>query len=304
MGVVNSRPISDTAERRDTLVGRRPISLRRASTTAAAYAAFGAVSFIFLLPFAWLFLTSFKPTSDVFRYTSPLSWRTFLPPQPTVANYVSIFTVWDFQRNLLNTLIVSVGQVVGACAISSLAGFVFARLRFRGRDLLFLISMVTAFVPFDVVVVPLYSVVRSLGMVSTYPALFVPFAISPFGVFLMRQAFLEIPRDLDEAATVEGASLVQIFRHVVLPNGRPALVTLALIEFMWSWNSFIWPLVVMQDSTKQVVQVSISTFRTVANYPLFGELFAAASAATIPLLLLFFLLQRYYVRGMLMSGMK
>jgi ABC-type glycerol-3-phosphate transport system permease component len=186
----------------------------------------------------------------------------------------------------------------------SLAAFVFARTRFRGRDTLFALSMLTAFVPFDVVVVPLYSVVRSLDLVSTYAALFLPFVASPFGVFLMRQAFLEIPRDLDEAATVEGASLFQIFRHVVLPNGRPALVTLALVQFMWAWNSFLWPLVVMQDRTKQVVQVTISTFRTAANYPLYGELFAASTAATVPILILFFLLQRYYVRGMLMSGMK
>ena len=276
----------------------------RAGGAALFYLACALVSFVFLLPFVWALLTSFKPTTDVFRYSYPLSWRTFLPPEPTLENYVSLFVRWNFQRDLANSMIVAAGQVVGAGAISALAAFVFARLRFRGRDALFALSMLTAFVPFDVVVVPLYSVVRALGLISTYPVLFLPFAVSPFGVFLLRQAFLEIPRDLDEAATVEGASLVQIFWHIVLPNARPALVTLALVQFMWSWNNFLWPLVAMQDPNRQVVQVSIAKFRTVANYPLFGELFAASAAATIPLLLLFFLLQRHYVRGMLMSGLK
>ncbi|MCC6173911.1 MAG: carbohydrate ABC transporter permease [Chloroflexi bacterium] len=269
-----------------------------------AYVALVVVGFVFLLPFVWMFLTSFKPTEEVFRYASPLTWKTFIPPAPTLQNYRSIFTTWSFHRDLFNTLIAASGQMLGACLFSTLAAYVFARLRFPGRDVLFALTMLTAFVPFDVVVVPLYVVMRSLNLVSTYPALFLPFIFSPFGIFLMRQAFLEIPRELDEAATIEGASPIQIFWHVILPNGRPALVTLALIQFMWSWNSYLWPLVIMQDPNKQVVQVTIAKFRTVANFPLFGELFAAATAATIPILILFFLLQRYYIRGMLVSGMK
>ena len=262
------------------------------------------VGLIFLVPFIWMFTTSFKPTDDVFRYTVPLSWKTFIPPNPTLQNYVSIFGTWNFQRDLFNSMIAAVGQVVGACSLSALAGYVFARLRFPGRDVLFAFTMLTAFVPFDVVVVPLYVVIRDLNMVSTYWALFLPFIFSPFGIFLMRQAFLEIPRELDEAATIEGASALRIFWSIILPNAVPALITLALIQFMWSWNSYLWPLVIMQDPARQVVQVTIAKFRTTANFPLFGELFAAATAATLPLIVLFFVLQRYYVRGMLMSGMK
>ena len=262
------------------------------------------VGVIFLVPFIWMFSTSFKSTDDVFRYTVPLSWKTFIPPNPTLANYVSIFGTWNFQRDLANSMLAAIGQVIGACTLSALAGYVFARLRFPGRDVLFALTMLTAFVPFDVVVVPLYVVVRDLNLVSTYWALFLPFIFSPFGIFLMRQAFLEIPGELDEAATIEGANALRIFWSIILPNAVPALVTLALIQFMWSWNSYLWPLVIMQDPTRQVVQVTIAKFRTTANYPLFGELFAAATAATLPLILLFFFLQRYYVRGMLMSGMK
>jgi multiple sugar transport system permease protein len=262
------------------------------------------IGFIFILPFAWMTLTSLKPTQDVFRYSFPLTWKTFVPPHPTLANYHSIFAQWHFQRDLMNTLIAAAGQVIGCCVVCPLAGFVFARLRFRGRNFLFALVMLTAFMPLEMIVVPLYSVMRSLHLVSTYPALFLPFIFSPFGIFLMRQAFLDIPRELDEAATMDGASLFRIFWSVVLPNARPALITLALIQFMWSWNNYLWPLVIMQDPAKQVVQVSIAKFQSVQNFPLYGELFAASTAATIPILVLFFLLQRYYVRGMLISGMK
>jgi multiple sugar transport system permease protein len=276
----------------------------RLAADVTAYIALFLTGFVFIVPFLWMFLTSFKPTEDVFRYTSPLTWKTFIPPVPTLANYVAIFTTWNFQRDLMNTMIAASGQVIGACLTSTLAAFVFARLRFPGRDVLFAFTMLTAFVPFDVVVVPLYIVMKSLGLVSTYWALFLPFSFSPFGIFLMRQAFLEIPRELDEAARLEGASLIQVFWHVILPNAIPALVTLALVQFMWSWNSYLWPLVIMQDPNRQVVQVTIAKFRTVANFPLFGELFASATAATVPIMLLFFWLQRFYVRGMLVSGMK
>lgn len=278
--------------------------MRRFVSQLTLYLLMGITGFIFLLPFIWMFLTSFKPTSEVFQYTYPLSWKTFIPPNPTLENYRSIFTTWGFHHYLINTLIVAVLQMSGACVFSSLTAFVFARIHFRGRDLLFAVTMLTAFVPFDVIVVPLYSVMKSLNLVSTYMALFLPNIFTPFGIFLMRQAFIEIPRELDESATIEGASLFQIFWHVILPNARPALVTLALIQFMFSWNNFIWPLVIMQNPQKQVIQVALANFRTIANFPLFGELFAGATVATVPILILFFILQRYFVRGMLMSGMK
>jgi ABC-type glycerol-3-phosphate transport system permease component len=145
---------------------------------------------------------------------------------------------------------------------------------------------------------------KSLNLVSTYTALFLPNIFTPFGIFLMRQALMDIPHELDEAATLEGASIFQVFWHVILPNSRPALITLALIQFMFSWNNFIWPLVIMQNPEKQVIQVALANFRTIANFPLFGELFAGATLATVPILILFFALQKYFIRGMLMSGMK
>jgi ABC-type glycerol-3-phosphate transport system permease component len=251
-----------------------------------------------------MLLNAFRPTLDMFRYSYPMTWSTFFPPQPTLGNFRSIFEQWHFERNMLNSLISALGQVIGTCIVCPMAAFVFSRLHFRGRDLLFGIVMVTAFLPLQVIMVPLYVVMRTLNLASTYPALFLPFVFSPFGVFLMRQAFLDIPKDFDEAAIVEGASLYQVFWHIILPNSKPALATLALVQFLWNWNNFLWPLIIMADPEKQVVQVAIAKFQAVQNYPLYGELFAGASIATIPVLLLFLMLQRYYVRGVLMSGMK
>lgn len=282
----------------------RHTEFRLTATDVAKAVVMIAIAFIFVVPFAWMVLTSFKATQDVFRYAAPLTWKTFIPPHPTLENYQHIFTTWDFQRNAMNSFIAATGQVVGASVVCTLAAFVFARLHFRGRDILFGLVMVTAFMPLEAIVVPLYITMRDLHLVSTYPSLFLPFIFSPFGVFLMRQAFLDIPRELDEAATLDGASLIQIFWHIVLPNSKPALVTHALIQFMWSWNNFLWPLVIMQDPNKQVVQVAIASFKSVPNFPLYGELFAASSVATIPILVLFLFLQKYYVRGMLISGMK
>jgi ABC-type glycerol-3-phosphate transport system permease component len=263
-----------------------------------------AVALAFLFPFAWMVLTSFKPTFETFKYSYPLSWKTFIPPDPSWFNYQQIFTEWHFERNILNSIISASGQVLGTCIVCPLAAFVFARIRFPGRELLFGLVMATAFLPLQVIVVPLYIVMRALSLVSTYPALFLPFTFSPFGIFLMRQAFLDIPRELDDAATVDGASLLQIFWHIILPNAKPALATLAVVQFLWNWNNFLWPLVIMADPQKQVVQVAISGLNQVMNYPLYGELFAASTVATIPVLILFLALQRYYVRGLLMSGMK
>lgn len=259
---------------------------------------------IFLLPFLWMILSSFKTTAEIFRYTYPFSWKTLIPPEPTLENFVSIFVRWKFGRKLLNSVLVSSAQVVGTLATCSLAAFVFGRLRFKGRDALFAVVLLSAMIPFEVIMIPLYLVVRSLEIQNTYWALFLPWLAYPFGIFLLRQAFMEIPRDFDEAAMVEGANLFQIFWYVILPNTRPAMVTVALMTFLFSWNQFLWPLIIMQDADKQLVQVALASFTVPSELPAWGEIFAAASVATIPVLILFLALQRYYIRGVVMSGIK
>lgn len=262
------------------------------------------VTFLFIAPYLWMIFSSFKSTADIFRYSFPVTWKTFLPPDPTVANYVQVFVRWGFAQKLFNSLFVAVCQVIGTLAVCSLSAFIFARVRFRGKNLLFALVMLTAFVPFEITIIPLYMVVRELGLQNTYASLYLPWVASAFGIFLLRQAFVEIPKELEDAAMVEGASLFQIFRHVILPNARPTLITLALVNFLWSWNSFLWPLIVMQDAKKQVIQVGIATFTIPTELPAWGDIFAAASVATVPVLILFLVLQRYYIRGVVLSGMK
>ena len=259
---------------------------------------------VFIIPYLWMFLSSFKTTSDIFRYTYPLSWKTFIPPSPTLNNYKSIFFDWRFGRSLLNSMIASIGQMIGTLVICSLSAYVLARIKFRGSNTLFGIIMLVAFIPFEVYMVPLFQVINFLNLQSSYFALFLPWIANPFGIFLLRQAFMEIPRDFDDAAMVEGASHFQIFWYVILPSAKPTLITLSLMSFLWSWNAFLWPLIVMQDPSKQVVQVKIATFTIPSELPAWGEIFAGSAMATIPILILFIILQRYYIKGAVLSGLK
>lgn len=263
-----------------------------------------AVGIIFAFPILWAALTSLKSTNEIITGTYPLSLRSFLPFNPTFENYVFAFTELNLQRNILNTLIAAAGQVGIAVVTSTLAGYAFARLRFPGRDLIFALLLLTAFVPVEAIIVPLYRIMQSLGLVSTYPALFLPFCCTPFGIYLMRQAFRDIPIEIEEAARIDGASPLRVMLSISLPNVRPTLATLVLIQFIWSWNAYIWPLVVMQDPSKQIVQVAIANLKSIPNSPMDGPVFAAATAVTLPLVVLSILLQRYYVRGLVTSGLK
>lgn len=256
------------------------------------------------VPYAWMVLSAFKPTADVFKYATPLSVWTFVPPEPTLANFGVIFGQFAFARALLNSAIAATGHTLGTLIVCSLAAFAFSRLRFRFREVIFALVMVTSFIPFEAIMVPLYMVTRDLGMIDTYAGLFVPWIANAAGMYLLRQTFIEIPREYDEAAMLEGASAFRILWDVILPNARPALVTLALISALTSWNAFLWPLIVIQDPNKKVVQVAIATFTEPGQLPTWGELFAGATVATVPVLVIFLALQRFYVRGMVMSGIK
>lgn len=258
----------------------------------------------FAFPILWALLLSFKSTDSIVATRYPLDIWSFIPPDPTTENFGLLFGELAFGRNLLNTLIASAGQVVLAVITSTLAGYAFARLRFPGRNVLFAAALATSFVPLEIILVPLYQVVNGMGLRSTYPALFLPFACQPFGIYLMRQAFLSLPVELDDAARVDGAGTFRIFRKIALPNVKPALATLVLIQFIWSWNAYLWPLVIMQDPKKQIAQVALSSMKSSPNFPLDGPLFAGVTVVTLPLVALAIWLQKYYVRGLMTSGIR
>lgn len=258
----------------------------------------------FAFPIVWATLTSFKTTEEIIATRYPLDIWSFLPPNPGMESYRVLFFEVGFLRNIVNTLIASSAQVVLAVMTSTLAGYAFARLRFPMREPLFALALLTSFIPLEIILVPLYQVVSGLGLRSTYPALFLPFSCQPFGIYLMRQSFRALPSELDDAARVDGAGTWRIFWKIALPNVKPALATLVLIQFIWSWNAYLWPLVIMQDPQKQIAQVALSAMRSSPNFPLDGPLFAGITVVTIPLVVLAIWLQKYYVRGLMTSGIR
>jgi ABC-type glycerol-3-phosphate transport system permease component len=260
---------------------------------------------IFGFPLLWMAASSLKSTARIVSDAYPFTWRSIAPAAPTMHNYTSLFTDFGFGRTLLNTVAASIGQVAGSVIVCTLAGYAFARSPMRLRGVLFGVCMTGAFIPIEATVVPLYRVVKGLGLLSTYPLLFLPFICNPFGVYLMRQAFRDLPDELFDAAAMDGAHGRTMFWRIALPNVRPALASLALIQFIWSWSNYFWPLVAMQDPSKQVAQVVMAALQTSANsQPMYGQMFAAASVVTVPLVVLTISLQRYYVRGMLAVGIK
>lgn len=259
----------------------------------------------FVVPFLWMFLAAFKPQAEIFQYVYPLSWKTFIPQEWTLENFARLIALdpYPFTRYLGNSLFVALTVTAGSLVVNSMAAYAYARLDFPFRNLLFVLSLATVIVPFEAFAIPLYLEMRTFDWVNSYKALIIPWIANGAGIFLLRQFFLDIPRDLIEAARIDGCSHIGAFARIVLPNSVPALITFALIRFQASWDSFFWPLIVAPSPEKRVVQVAIATFTTEVQTQ-WGLTFAASTLATLPILLLFLFLQRYYVQGVLMSGIK
>ncbi len=279
--------------------------IRRFAGQGALYLTLCGLAVVFLIPFLWMFSSSVKPLAEIFRYVVPLSWKTFVPQSLTLDSYRELFHLvpFPFSRYLLNSLFVAVSVTVLSLTVNALAAYAFARLTFPGRGVLFAIFLSTMIVPFEVLAIPMYLQIRSFGWVNTYQALIIPWVANPLGIFLLRQFFQEIPRELEEAARIDGCSYFGAFRHVVLPNSIPALVAFALIRFQASWDAFLWPLIAAPSAEKRVIQVAIASFVTEVQTR-WDLTFAAATVATLPILVVFLLLQRYYVQGVVMSGLK
>ena len=260
---------------------------------------------ILIMPFVWIFLASFKPQEEIFEYIYPLSLKTFLPQTWTLENYQKLMQLDPFPitHYLKNSIFVAVSVTIGSLVVNSMAAYAFAKLNFPFRNLLFILFMVTVIVPFEALAIPMYLQMRSFGWVNSYEALIIPWIANGAGIFLLRQFFMDIPNDLLEAARIDGASHLGAFRHVVIPNSKPALITFALIRFQASWDSFFWPLIVAPSPEKRVIQVAIATFTTEVQTQ-WGLTFAASAMATVPIIIGFLILQRYYVRGIVMSGLK
>jgi len=253
---------------------------------------------VMLLPLAWTVIASFETFAETQHFPPILR-----PATLRWQNYQEVLQLSPFPRWFLNTLIVTVLVVIANLLTCSLAGYAFARLRFFGRDAVFLLVLATLMIPFQVIMIPTFLIVRKLGLIDTLWALVVPNLTGAFGVFLLRQFFKTLPIELEEAARIDGASRLGILFKIVLPLSGPVLATLAVVTFMWTWNDFLWPLVTIYSERNMTLQLGLLTFQG-AHKTNTNLLMAANVMSMLPVLGLFFLAQRYFIRGIATTGLK
>jgi len=263
------------------------------------YGLLGAIALLMLFPLFWLISTALKsPTENIFQFPPQL-----LPNQPTFNNFVRVWQTNPFGRYLFNSTLVAVLTVGLNLLFCALAAYPLARLDFRGREVVFTAIVTTIMIPFQIVMIPLYILTVQLGMRNSYIGIIFPAIASAFGIFLLRQAFQGVPKELEEAARMDGCSELGLWWHVMLPAIRPALVTLAIFVFIGSWSDFLWPLIVIDRPEFYTLPLGVATLA--GTFSLDWRLIAAGSVISIaPILLLFLLLQRYIVPTETGSGVK
>ena len=254
--------------------------------------------FITIVPFIWMALSSVKPEAEITAF--PPRW---LPQVLTLEHYVKLFRNLNFFRNFLNSVIVSVAVTVATIIINSMAGFAFAKYRFPGRERLFALLLATMMIPGQVTMIPVFMLLKNLGLLNSYLGLIIPGSASVFAIFLMRQFMMGIPDSLLEAARIDGCSEWRIFWSIVLPLAMPAVATLTIFTFMGAWNDFLWALIIMLDDSKYTLPVALAGL-TGQHGAEWGLLMAGSMMTILPLLIVFFAMQRHYIRGITLSGMK
>lgn len=254
---------------------------------------------VVITPFVWMVLGSVKTNAEL-RQVPPTWW----PQEATFDNYIELFTRLNFGRYFLNSTIVAVVVTGGNLIFCSMVGYALVMLDFRGKKVLFALILGTLMIPGVVTFVPLFVLVANAGLVDTLPGLFLPFLVAPFGVFLMRQYMQGLPRDLLDAARVDGAGELRIFARVFLPLCGPALATLGILTFLASWNNFLWPLVVAQTEQTYTLPVALALYSTGQNSTQYGLLLAGATIVVLPVLAVFMVFQRRFIQGIATTGLK
>jgi putative chitobiose transport system permease protein len=258
-----------------------------------------AIALVMMLPLLWLTSTALKsPTENIFQFPPQL-----LPAHPTLENFVKVWQSQPFGRYFVNSLLVSVLTVALNLIFCSLAAYPLARLDFAGKDWIFAAVISTIMIPFQIVMIPLYILTVQLGLKNSYLGVIFPAIASAFGIFLLRQAFMTVPKDLEEAARMDGCSELGIWWNVMLPSVRPALVTLTIFVFIGAWSDFLWPLIVLDDPQYYTLPLGVS--KLAGTFSLDWRLVAAGSVISIaPILLFFLVMQRYIVPSDVGSGVK
>lgn len=267
------------------------------------YVVLAVISVIALFPFFYTLMASFRTNMEIFEYALPFTWKTLIPQEWTIGNYIAIFKEFNYGQALKNTLIVVVVLVPLVLTISALGGFAFAFFDFKGKTVLFALCLISFMVPTDAVALPLYDLISGLGLVNTYWGMILPSAASGLAMFLFTQFFKEIPRSLLEAARIDGANWLQVFKSIVLPLSVPVTITAGLMAFVNEWNNFFWPLLVARKEGIRTLQVALSYFSD-ENEVYFSYIFAGAAISALVPVLLFLPLQKYFVQGISSSGVK
>lgn len=257
-----------------------------------------AIAAVFMVPIYWMVTTSFRHSTEVFSL--PIQW---LPRRLGFTNYSSAWSQYDFTRFTVNSVIVSGCVTTAQVLLAGLAGFGLAKYRFLGRDVLLVAILATIMLPVEVIMVPLFTTVQSLGWDNSYQGLIVPMVADAFGVFLMRQFMMRIPDDLIHSARLDGASELRIFLEIAMPLSWPAVATLAIFVWRETWDDFLWPFLIVSDTAHRTLPLGIALMQQdfLTDY---GRIMALATLATIPPALVFFLFQRTFMRGIALTGLR
>lgn len=262
------------------------------------FCALVAIAGAVLLPFYWMISSSLRTMENMFSL--PIQW---IPDPVNWQSYALAWRAQDFTRYFLNSGFVAIVITVGNVILCSLAGYSLTKFTYRGRGLMFILILSTMMLPLEVTMVPLFLIVKELGWQNSYQGLIVPFLVDGFGVFLMRQYMLSIPKDLIDSARIDGASELRIFWMIVMPLCKPALVALAVFTFREAWDMYIWPLIIITKDSLRTVPLGISLFMSSYGTS-WDQLMAIAVIGTLPMILLFFFLQRAFIQGIAVTGLK
>jgi len=267
---------------------------------------------VMIMPFAWMVSTSVKPDREIFG--DSIQW---IPMELDLKNYTDAFEQTKMPRLFANTVLVTAVAVASQVLLGSMAGYAFARLHFRGKTLLFFALLTTMMVPFEVLIIPVFLLIKffplaggndifgqgGTGLINTLAGVMFPNFVSVFGVFLFRQFYLGFPKEIEEAAIVDGCSRIGVYWRILIPNSKPVMGTMALFAFLWSWNDFLWPLVVVKQDHLKTIQLGLSIFDQEQGTA-WAELMAASVMAVVPVIILYIFLQRFLVSGGLTTGVK
>jgi multiple sugar transport system permease protein len=276
----------------------KPLADHRTRVPIAATVVVAVSGFVMVFPFLWELLTTLKSlgeSTSVPPVIFPHRWRW--------ENYSRVFEAIPFAQQFLNTVIITVGRVAGQLLFCSLSAFAFARLTFRGRNVIFVLFLSILMVPPQLYVIPQYQIMESLGWLNSLKALIVPGLFSAFGVFLLRQFFLALPREVEDAARIDGCNPLQTYWYVMLPLVRPGLLALGVLTTIWSWNDLLWPLIVNTDPDKMPLSAGLASLQgqRLTDFPV---LMAGALLASLPMIVLFTVMQRHFIDSIATTGMK